>query len=98
MIFSAEQHSASARRLERRAEEEGLEPEQRADFSSRAELFRYLATAAADIAAGRRPKATVVHFQIMAAIERFDDMPRCERRVAVAWYLRSARDLLEGAK
>jgi hypothetical protein len=99
MIFSAEQHSAIARRLERRAEEEGLAPEQRADFSSRAELFRYLATAAADIAAGRRPKATMVHFQIMAAIrERFDDMPRYERRVAVAWYLRSARDLLEGAK
>jgi hypothetical protein len=60
MIFSAEQHSAIARRLERRAEEEGLAPEQRADFSSRAELFRYLATAAADIAAGRRPKATMV--------------------------------------
>lgn len=28
----------------------------------------------------------------------FDDMPRYERRVAVAWYLRSARDLSEGAK
>jgi len=59
MRLSAEQHLSIARSIERRAAAEGFSAEQRAQLAAKAQRFYYLAEAAADIAAGRRPRPTV---------------------------------------
>jgi hypothetical protein len=99
MMLSAEQHARIAAAYEKDAAAKGLSAEQRAELATKAGRFRYLAEAAADIAAGRSPRPTGAHFQLMSIVEeRLDDLPRYERRVTRQRYLRDMGSLISRAR